>query len=116
MPTPAIVLNVGQTTTDTITPLLADGTTPSGGVVSAVVITWTDPSVTFVVNADNTVTFTAVAPTVGGAPISGTRACTVTDTDTAVSPWTGTFTLLVNAPVPPAQLTQSVTDNFSTPA
>lgn len=109
----ALVFNVGQTSIDTITPLLADGVTPSGGVVSNVVITFSDPSATFVINPDNTVTFTAVAAST--APVSGTRACTITDTDTAVSTWSSSFTVLVNAVVPPAQLTQSVVDVFSTP-
>lgn len=110
-----LVLNVGQTSTDVITPLLADGVTPSGGTVSGVAITFTDPSATFVVNADNSVTFTGVAATAGGTPASGSTACTVTDTDAVVSTWNVPFTVLVNAVVPPAQLTQSVANVFSTP-
>ena len=109
----ALVLNVGQTSIDTITPLLADGVTPSGGVLSAVVVTFSDPSATFVLNPDNTVTFTGVAASTGA--ISGSTACTVTDTDSVVSTWTIPFTVTVNAVVPPAQLTQSVVNNFSTP-
>lgn len=110
----ALVFTVGQTAIDTITPLLADGVTLSGGVVSAVVITFTDPSATFVLNADNTVTWTAVAAAT--APVSGSTACTVTDTDGVVSTWNQPFTVLTNAPAPPpAQLTQSIANRFSTP-
>ncbi len=110
----ALVMTVGQTSIDTLTPRLADGITPSGGTVSNVVITFSDPSATFVVNADNTVTFTAVAASTGA--VSGSSACTVTDTDSAVSNWTIPFTVTVNAVVPPEQLTQSVANVFSTPA
>ena len=110
-----LVLNVGQTSIDTLTPRLADGVTPSGGVVSAVAVTFSDPSATAVVNPDNTVTFTGVAASTGGTAVSGSTACTVTDTDGAVSTWNIPFTVLVNAPVPPAQLTQSVANVFSTP-
>lgn len=112
----ALVFNVGQTSTDAITPFLADGVTPSGGTLSGVSITFTDPSATFVLNPDNTVTFTAVAATVGGVPAAGSTAVTVTDTDGVVSTWNIPFTVLVNAVVPPAQLTQSVANVFSTPA
>jgi hypothetical protein len=109
----ALAFTVGQTSIDTITPLLADGVTPSGGVVSAVVITFSDPSATFVLNADNTVTWTAVAAS--AAPVSGSTACTVTDTDGAVSTWNQAFTVQTNGKVPPAQLTQSIANVFSTP-
>lgn len=115
MPNDVLVLNVGQSSIDTITPFLADGVTPSDGVVSGVTVTFTDPSATFVINPDNTVTFTAVAPTAGGVPVSGSVACTVTDTDSAVSTWNQAFTVFVNAPVPPAQLTQSIANVFSAP-
>lgn len=112
-----LVLNVGQTSIDTLTPRLADGTTASGGVLSAVVVTFSDPSATFVVNPDNTVTFTGVAAS--AAPVSGSTACTVTDTDGVVSTWTVAFTVQTNGgiivPPPPAQLTQSVANVFSTP-
>jgi hypothetical protein len=109
----ALVFTVGQTSIDTITPLLADGVTPSGGVVSNVVITFSDPSATFVVNADQTVTWTAVAASTGA--VSGSTAATVTDTDGAVSTWNQEFTVQTNAVVPPAQLTQSIVNRFSTP-
>jgi hypothetical protein len=111
-----LVLNVGQTSIDTITPRLADGVTASGGVLSLVVVTFSDPSATFVLNPDNTVTFTGVAAS--AAPVSGSIACTVTDTDGVVSTWTVPFTVQTNgtvAPPPPAQLTQSVANVFSTP-
>lgn len=109
-----LVLNVGQTSVDTLTPRLADGVTPSGGVVSNVVTTFSDPSASFVNNADGTITFTGVAPSTAG-PVSGSNAFTVTDTDGAVSQWNVPFTVQVNAVVPPSQLTQSVANVFSTP-
>lgn len=111
----SLVFNVGQTSTDTVTPLLIDGVTPSGGVVSNLVVAASDPAFTAVVNGTNTILFTAVAPSTAGAVVV-TRQCTITDTDGAVSQWTGSITVLVNAPVPPEQLTQSVADVFSTPA
>lgn len=109
----ALVFNVGQTSTDTLTPRLADGT-PSGGVVSNVVVTFSDPSATAVVQGDGSVLFTAVSPSTG--VVNGSSACTVTDTDGAVSTWNIPFTVQVNAVVPPQQLTQSVANVFSTPA
>lgn len=113
MPNNVLVLNVGQTSTDTITPLAADGVTNSGGVVSALVVTFSDPSATAVVNGANTILFTGVAAS--AAPINGSSACTVTDTDGVVSTWNQAFTVQTNAPVPPAQLTQSVANVFSVP-
>ena len=116
----ALVLNVGQTSQASIAALLADGVTPSGGVVSAlpgdVVFTFNDPSATVVLNADGvTATVTGIAPSAG--PISGSVACSVTDTDGAVSAWTQAFTIQTNGstPPPPAQLTQSIAVQFSTP-
>lgn len=113
-----LVLNVGQTSIDTITPLLADGVTPSGGTLSNVVVTFSDPSASAALQPDNTVLFTGLAATVGGAPISGITACTVTDTDGAVAQFSQSFTVLVNGtpPPPPTQLTQSIANVFSTPA
>ena len=98
------VMNVGQSQPGVITPLLADGTTPSGGTVSNTVVTFTDPSATFAVSADGlTITFTGVAASTGA--VSGSVAFTVTDTDGVASKWTDAITVTVNAP--PAQLTQS---------
>ena len=108
-----IVLNVGQTAIDTLTPRLADGITPSGGVISNVVVTFSDPSATAAVQPDNTILFTGVAASVG--PISGSTALTITDTDGVTSTWNVPFTVQVNAPIPPAQLTQSVANVFSVP-
>jgi len=110
-----LIFNVGQTSTDTITPFLADGVTPSGGAVSNVVVTFSDPSATFVVNGDNTVTFTAVAASAGA--VSGSTAATITDTDGAESQWTQPFTVTTIdvTPPPPEQLTQSIANVFSTP-
>jgi len=110
-----LVLNVGQTSIDTITPLLADGVTPSGGTLSNVAVAFSDPSATAVINPDKTVTFTGVAPSAGGVPVSGVTSATVTDTDGAVAQFSQPFTVLVNAPVPPSQLTQSIANVFSVP-
>jgi hypothetical protein len=110
----ALVFNVGQTSQASIQPLLADGVTPSGGVVSAVAYTFSDPSATVVLNADGlTATCTGVAASTGA--ISGSASCTVTDTDGAVSTWTQAFTITTNAVAPPSQLTQSIQVEFSTP-
>lgn len=110
----ALVFNVGQTSTASIQPLLADGVTPSGGVLSAVSYTFSDPSATVVLNADGlTATCTGVAASTGA--VSGSASATVTDTDGVVSTWTQAFTIQTNAVVPPAQLTQSVAVQFSTP-
>jgi len=95
-----LVLNVGQTA-------------PSGGVISNVVVTFSDPSATAAVQPDNTILFTGVAASVG--PISGSTALTITDTDGVTSTWNVPFTVQVNAPIPPAQLTQSVANVFSVP-
>lgn len=108
-----LVFNVGQTAIDTLTPRLTDGVTPSGGVISNVVVTFSDPSATAVLQPDNTILFTGVAAS--AAPVSGSTALTITDTDGVVSTWNIPFTVQTNAPVPPAQLTQSVANVFSTP-
>ena len=113
----ALVLNVGQASQASIAPLLADGVTASGGVVSAVTYTFSDPSATMVINADGlTATVTGVAASTG--PISGSAACTVLDTDGVTSTWTQAFTITTGggAPPPPSQLTQSVAVQFTTPA
>ena len=96
----ALVLNVGQTSQASIAPFLADGVTPSGGTVSGVSFSFSDPSATVVLNADGvTATCTGVAASSG--PVSGTASCTVTDTDGAVSQWNQPFTITTNAVVPP---------------
>ncbi len=113
----ALILNVGQTSQASIEPLLADGVTPSGGVVSAVSYTFSDLSATVALNPDGvTATVTGVAPSSG--PVSGSAACTVTDTDGVVSTWVQAFTIQTNAvppPPPPSQLTQSVAVQFTPP-
>jgi len=110
----ALTLNVGQTSQASIQPLLADGVTPSGGVLSAVSYTFSDPSATVVLNSDGlTATVTGVAASTGA--ITGTASCTVTDSDGVVSTWTQAFTITTLAVVPPAPLTQSVAVQFSTP-
>jgi hypothetical protein len=105
-----LVFNVGDTALQTITPLDKDDN-PSNGAISNVVITFTDPSATFVINPDNTVGWTPVAASTAG-PANGNTACTVTDTDGVVSQWNQPFTVQVNGNVPPAQLTQSVANRF----
>jgi hypothetical protein len=106
-----LVFNVGDTAVDTLTPRLADGVTPSGGVVSGVTVSFSDPSATAVVQADGTILFTGVAASTS--PVSGSASCTVTDTDGVVSTWTVAFTVTTNAVAPPPQqLTQSVANVF----
>jgi hypothetical protein len=64
-----LTLNVGQTSTASIAPLLTDGVTPSGGTLSAVSYTFSDQSATVVLNPDGlTATVTGVAASAG--PIS----------------------------------------------
>jgi hypothetical protein len=111
----SLTFNVGQTSTASIQPLLADGVTPSGGTLSNVSYAFSDPSATVVLNADGlTATCTGVAASTG--PVTGTATCTVTDTDSVVSTWSQPFTITTNSVAPPpTQLTQSVTVNFSTP-
>ena len=108
-----LVFNVGQSSVDTLTPFLADGVTPSGGVVSDVTVNFSDLSATAAVQSDNTILFTGVAASSG--PVNGSASCTVTDTDSAVSTWNQAFTVTTNAPPPPSQLTQSVQNVFSVP-
>ena len=115
----SLVFNVGQTSQASIAPLLADGVTASGGTISNVAYTFSDPSATVVLNGDAlTATCTGVAASTG--PVAGTATCTVTDTDGVVSTWSQAFTITTNAvtppPPPPAQLTQSIAVEFSTPA
>lgn len=117
MPNNVLVFNVGQTSIDTVTPCLTDGVTPSGGVVSDVVVTFSDPSATAVVQPDNTVLFTGVADSAGVA-VAGSTSATITDTDGVVSTFTTPFTVTtvgVTPPPPPTQITQVVANVFSTP-
>lgn len=109
-----LVFNVGQQSQASIMPLLADGVTPSGGVLSNVTYNFSDPSATIVLNSDGvTATCTGVAVSTG--PIQGTATCTVTDTDQVVSQWTQPFTIQTNAGSPTGQLTQSVAVQFTAP-
>lgn len=108
-----LVLNVGQTSQASIVPLLADGITNSGGVLSNVVFNFNDPSATVVLNADGvTATVTGIAQSSG--PVQGTATCTVTDTDSVVSQWSQVFSITTNA-VEQQQLTQSVAVQFTDP-
>lgn len=110
-----LVLTVGQSSTASPITFLADGTTPAGATYSAATYTFTDPSATVTLNADGvTAAVAGVAASTGA--VSGSVSFTATDTDGAVSQWTVPFTVTVNAPVPPSQLSQSAGLNFSTPA
>jgi len=110
----SLTLNVGQTSQASIVPLLADGITPSGGVLTNVAYTFSDPSATVVLNADGlTATVTGVAASTTA--IKGTATCTVTDTDGVVSTWSQDFTIQTNAVIVPTQLTQSIAVEFTTP-
>jgi hypothetical protein len=112
-----LVLNVGQESTATITPLEADGVTVTpGAVVSQQIYTLSDPSLTIVTNADGSATITGVAASAGA--VSGTAQATVTDADGAVATFSEGFTVTVNGvtpPPPPTGLTTSIGVTFSTP-
>jgi hypothetical protein len=87
-------LNVGQSSTGTVTPFLADGVTQTpGAVVTSATWSLTDPSVTVTTNADNTVTVTGVAATT--APVTGNVTAVITDSDGTVGTFTATFSITV---------------------
>jgi hypothetical protein len=116
MPNNVLTLNVGQSSIGTITPLLADGVTPSGGAISNPVFSIPpDPSFSATDNADGTVTITGIA--VSAAPVTGTASATVTDTDGVVSTFSASFTVTVAAGTtpPPTATTASIAVSFSTP-
>ena len=113
-----LVLNVGQTSTASIQPFLADGVTPSGGVLSNVSYSFADPSATVVLNSDGlTALVTGVADSAGVA-VQGIAAATVTATDGVISQWSQMFTIqtIGVTPPPPSQLTQSIAVQFTVPA
>lgn len=117
MPNNVLTLNVGQSSVGTITPLLADGVTPSGGTVSAASFSIpTDTSFAAVDNGDGTLTVTGTA--VSAAPVTGTASATITDSDGAVSTFSTSFTITVAAGTtpPPVATTTSIAVAFSTPA
>lgn len=112
----AVTLNVGQTSTASIQPLLADGVTPSGGTLSNVSYAFVQPTTaaTVELNSDGvTALVTGVSNSSG--TILGTATATVTDTDGAVTTFSQSFTVTVNAPTP-QQLTQSIAVQFTAPA
>ena len=110
-----LTLQVGQKSTASILPTLADGTTPSNGIVSGVTFTFNDPSATLTPSADGlTAEIAGVAPSSGA--VGGSVAYTVTDTDGAVSTWHLPFTVTDNAPPPPQQITQAGQIQFTDPA
>lgn len=110
-----LTLNVGQSSTGTITPLLADGVTPSGGTVSAASFSIpADPSFAATDNGDGTLSVSGVAAST--APVTGTASCTVSDLDGAVLSFSTSFTITVSAVViPPVANTASIGVSFSTP-
>lgn len=110
-----LVLNVGDRFTASIQPFLADGVTPSGGVLSNVSYSFADPSATVVLNSDSTTaTVTGVADSAGVA-VGGIATATVTDTDGIISQWSQAFTIQTGGitPPPPGQLTQSIAVQFT---
>jgi len=112
-----LTLNVGQSSIGTITPLAADGVTPSGGTVSAASFSLpVDPSITAVDNSDGTITITGIAVSV--ATVSGIASCTISDPDGAVSTFSQSFTVTVVGvtPPPPSATTASIGISFTTPA
>jgi hypothetical protein len=116
MPNNILVLNVGQTSTASIQPFLADGVTPSGGVLSNVSYSFADPSATVVLNSDGlTALVTGVADSAGVA-VQGIATATVTDTDGVISQWSQMFTIQTIGVIPPEQLTQSIAVQFTVPA
>lgn len=118
MPNNSLALNVGQTSTASIQPFLADGVTPSGGVLQNVSYSFADPSATVVLNSDGlTALVTGVADSAGVA-VQGIATATVTDTDGVISQWSQMFTIqtIGVTPPPPSQLTQSIAVQFTVPA
>jgi hypothetical protein len=112
----AVTLNVGQKSTASIQPLLADGVTPSGGTLSNVSYAFVQATTAATVdlNSDGvTALVTGVSNSSG--TILGTATATVTDTDGAVTTLSQSFTVTVNAPAP-QQLTQSIQVQFTAPA
>jgi hypothetical protein len=114
----ALIFTVGQTSQASIIPLLADEATNSGGVLSNVVYSFSDPSATLSLNSDGvTATATAVAASVG--PVTGQASATVTDTNGVVTTYTDSFTIttlaVVVTPPPVEPLTQSIAVVFSAP-
>lgn len=111
-----LILNVGQSSIGTITPLMADGVTPSGGTVSAASFSIpVDPSFAAVDQGDGTCLITGVAAS--ATPVTGTATCSVTDSDGAVSTFSASFTITVSAvtPPPPVATTASIVVSFSDP-
>lgn len=112
----SLTLAVGQSSTGTIIPLLADGITPSGGAISNASFSITpDPSFSAVDNADGSVTIVGLA--VSASPVTGTASATITDHDGAVSTFSQSFTIVVTAGTtpPPTATTASIGVSFSTP-
>jgi len=95
-------------------PLEADGVTPTpGALVSNESWSVSDLTVvTSTLNADGTVTLTAIAP---GSVTVGVSA-TVTDSDGVVGTFSGTNTVTVTAPPPPTGRTASLGISFGTPS
>ena len=114
MQTNNLTLAAGQTSTATPVTFLADGTTLAGATISGVSYAFSDPSATVAINPDG-VTALVTAQAASNGPISGAVSFTATDTDGAVSTWNQPFTITVTGIVPPGQLSQSASVQFSDP-
>lgn len=101
----------GKTTTASLVPLEADGTTPTpGATVSSATFEVDNTAIATVkVNADGTATVTGVAA--GSAVLSVT--CTVIDADGTSQNFTATGTVTVTAAPPPPARTASVAIAFA---
>ncbi len=105
-------LQIGQSSTSTLTPLLADGVTPTpGAVITSATWSLSDASISTVTNG-NEITVTAVAETTN--PVNGSVVVVVTDSDGTVGNFTVSFTVTVGG-VPPVNRTASVGLAWSVP-
>lgn len=108
-----VTLQVGQTTTATITPLEADDLTVTpGAVVSNQKFSITDPAVSVIDNPDGTAKITGNA----AGTVTGTVSATVTDQDGTVGQFTQGITITVQAAVQSTGRTTQIGVDFSTPA
>ena len=109
-----LVLQVGQSSTGTVVPFLADGVTSTpGATVANQVWTISDPALTIVNNPDGTVGVTGIAAT--ATPAQGTVSAQITDEDGTVGQFTATFTITVGGVTPPVNRTASIGVSWSSP-
>lgn len=107
-------LLVGQSSTGTVTPLLADGSPNPTATVSNVVWSLSDPGLTVTENPDGTVHIAGVAATTGD--VTGTATADVTDSDGVKNNFSKTFTVSVSTVTPPVNRTASIGVSFTAPA